>query len=145
MGVFDFVSYKDTGEDGSKLNLVGGSEEAYFERSSINFVDKFSFPVILFQGLEDKVVTPDQARKIYTALKQKGLPVALVEYEGEQHGSAASSLVVFFEIDGLNWDSWLRWLQLKETRAIFELVTEQQHLDMPELLWKGEGLGSLSD
>ncbi|KAL8172322.1 hypothetical protein V2J09_024126 [Rumex salicifolius] len=29
---------------------------------------------------------PSQARKIYHALKDKGLPVALVEYEGEQHG-----------------------------------------------------------
>lgn len=34
--------------------LVGGEEE-YFERSPINFVDKFSCPIILFQGLEDKV------------------------------------------------------------------------------------------
>lgn len=32
------------------------------------------------------MVPPDQARKIYLALKEKGLPVALVEYEGEQHG-----------------------------------------------------------
>lgn len=33
-----------------------------------------------------QVVPPDQARKIYKALKENGLPVALVEYEGEQHG-----------------------------------------------------------
>ncbi|GFY89983.1 alpha/beta-Hydrolases superfamily protein [Actinidia rufa] len=66
-------------------NLVG-TEEALFERSPINFVDKFSCPIILFQGLEDKVVHPEQAHKIYTALKKKGLPVALVEYDGEPHG-----------------------------------------------------------
>ena len=44
-------------------------------------VAKFTVPVNGFQ-----VVPPDQAQKIYKALKEKGLPVALVEYEGEQHG-----------------------------------------------------------
>ena len=33
-----------------------------------------------------QVVPPDQARKIHKALKDKGVPVALIEYEGEQHG-----------------------------------------------------------
>ncbi|KAM7280474.1 hypothetical protein ACFE04_007608 [Oxalis oulophora] len=66
-------------------NLVGTQKDCY-ERSPINFVDNFSCPIILFQGLEDKVVSPSQARKIYHALKSKGLPVALVVYEGEQHG-----------------------------------------------------------
>ncbi|KAL2455143.1 alpha/beta-Hydrolases superfamily protein [Abeliophyllum distichum] len=75
-------------------NLVG-SENAYFERSHINFVNKFSCPIILFQGLDDTVVLPSQARKIYHALKDKGLPVALVEYEGEQHGFRKAENIKF--------------------------------------------------
>ncbi|XP_004248740.1 dipeptidyl-peptidase 5 [Solanum lycopersicum] len=67
------------------INLAG-NEIALNERSPINFVDRFSCPIIVFQGLEDTVVQPEQARKIYQALKKKGLPVALVEYEGESHG-----------------------------------------------------------
>ncbi|XP_050234745.1 uncharacterized protein LOC126682976 [Mercurialis annua] len=75
-------------------NLIGDEKE-YFERSPINYVDRFSCPLILFQGLEDKVVPPDQARTIYNALKKKGLPVALVEYEGEQHGFRKAENIKF--------------------------------------------------
>ncbi|KAJ6815878.1 uncharacterized protein M6B38_418560 [Iris pallida] len=75
-------------------NLVG-DEKAFYERAPINFVDKFTCPVILFQGLDDKVVPPEQARKIYAALKEKGLPVALVEYEGEQHGFRKAENIKF--------------------------------------------------
>ncbi|KAK3131943.1 hypothetical protein QOZ80_6AG0513700 [Eleusine coracana subsp. coracana] len=75
-------------------NLVG-DKQAYFERSPINFVDKFTCPVILFQGLADPVVSPDQATKIYKAIKDKGLPVALIEYEGEQHGFRKAENIKF--------------------------------------------------
>ncbi|XP_042409315.1 probable dipeptidyl-peptidase 5 isoform X2 [Zingiber officinale] len=75
-------------------NLVG-DEKAYLERSPINHVDKFSCPVILFQGLDDKVVPPVHARMIHKALKDKGLPVALVEYEGEQHWSRKPENIKF--------------------------------------------------
>ena len=58
----------------------------YVERSPIHYVDLLSCPLILFQGLEDEVVPPDQAEKMFEAVKSKGLPVAYVPFEGEQHG-----------------------------------------------------------
>ncbi|HZB47108.1 MAG TPA: prolyl oligopeptidase family serine peptidase, partial [Pyrinomonadaceae bacterium] len=69
--------------------LVGPYPERadlYFERSSINFTDQLSCPVIFFQGLEDKVVPPNQAELMVEALRRKKLPVAYIPFEGEQHG-----------------------------------------------------------
>jgi dipeptidyl aminopeptidase/acylaminoacyl peptidase len=60
--------------------------ELYRVRSPINAVDQLSCPVIFFQGDEDKIVPPNQAEMMVEALKAKGLPVAYVLYEGEQHG-----------------------------------------------------------
>jgi dipeptidyl aminopeptidase/acylaminoacyl peptidase len=58
----------------------------YKARSPINHIDKLSCPVIFFQGLEDKVVPPNQAEQMVEALSNKGIPVAYVPFEGEQHG-----------------------------------------------------------
>ncbi len=58
----------------------------YRERSPIYAVNNLSCPVIFFQGLEDTVVPPNQAERMVEALKKKGLPVAYLAYEGEQHG-----------------------------------------------------------
>jgi dipeptidyl aminopeptidase/acylaminoacyl peptidase len=58
----------------------------YKARSPINHIDKLSCPVIFFQGLEDKVVLPNQAEQMVEALSRKGIPVAYVPFEGEQHG-----------------------------------------------------------
>jgi dipeptidyl aminopeptidase/acylaminoacyl peptidase len=58
----------------------------YHERSPINYTDRLSCAMILFQGAEDKVVPPDQAEAMYSAVRAKGLPVAYVLFAGEQHG-----------------------------------------------------------
>jgi dipeptidyl aminopeptidase/acylaminoacyl peptidase len=42
--------------------------------------------VIFFQGLEDKIVPPNQAEMMVNALRAKGLSVAYITFEGEQHG-----------------------------------------------------------
>jgi dipeptidyl aminopeptidase/acylaminoacyl peptidase len=69
--------------------LVGPYPERadlYHERSPINYTKDVSCPVILFQGLEDKVVPPDQSEKFYESVQKKGLPTAYIAFEGEQHG-----------------------------------------------------------
>ncbi len=69
--------------------LIGPYPEAkdlYHERSPIHFAEQLSCPVILFQGLEDKVVPPSQAELMVDVLKAKGLPHAYLAFEGEQHG-----------------------------------------------------------
>jgi dipeptidyl aminopeptidase/acylaminoacyl peptidase len=60
--------------------------DLYRERSPVHYVDRLSCPVIFFQGLEDKIVLPNQAEMMVDALRAKGLPVAYVPFEGEQHG-----------------------------------------------------------
>jgi len=69
--------------------LVGpypACRKRYMDRSPIHFTDRLSCPVIFFQGLEDQVVPPSQAEKMVEALRTKGVAVAYVPFEGEQHG-----------------------------------------------------------
>jgi dipeptidyl aminopeptidase/acylaminoacyl peptidase len=58
----------------------------YRARSPIHSIDRLSCPLILFQGLEDRVVPPSQSRLMYEAVRDKHLPVALLTFAGEQHG-----------------------------------------------------------
>ncbi|MGI9322563.1 MAG: S9 family peptidase [Pseudomonadales bacterium] len=70
-------------------SLVGPYPETktiYRERSPIHHVDQLSSPVIFFQGLEDKIVPPNQAEMMVAALAKKGLPVAYMPFKGEGHG-----------------------------------------------------------
>jgi dipeptidyl aminopeptidase/acylaminoacyl peptidase len=70
-------------------SLIGPYPEArevYRARSPIHFTDRLSAALILFQGLEDKVVPPNQAEMMAEAVRRKGLPVAYVPFAGEQHG-----------------------------------------------------------
>jgi dipeptidyl aminopeptidase/acylaminoacyl peptidase len=60
--------------------------DLYRERSPIHHAQKLSCPVIFFQGLEDEVVPKEQAETMFAALCKKGLPVAYLPFEGEQHG-----------------------------------------------------------
>jgi len=67
--------------------LIGPYPSArYRERSPIHHTDRLSSPMILLQGAEDKAVPPQQAAAMFDAVRAKGLPVAYLLFEGEQHG-----------------------------------------------------------
>ena len=71
-------------------NLIGTKlpegEEEYKDRSPINHLDKLKAPMIIFQGSDDKIVTPDCSREVARILKKRGIKYEYVEYEGETHG-----------------------------------------------------------
>jgi dipeptidyl aminopeptidase/acylaminoacyl peptidase len=69
--------------------LVGpypATQALYQERSPLYAIEHLNCPVIFFQGLEDKVVPPNQAELIVASLKKRGVPVAFLAFAGEQHG-----------------------------------------------------------
>ena len=91
-GIGDLVTFvKDTHKFESRYldTLIGPYPERadlYRERSAINFADDLSCPVILFQGLDDKIVPPSQAEEFVAVCERKKLPYAYLPFEGEQHG-----------------------------------------------------------
>ena len=77
--------------------LVGpypADQAAYIERSPINHVEKLSCPMLILQGLQDKVVPPQQAEVMVDALKKQNLPYAYLTFPDEGHGfrNAASQI-----------------------------------------------------
>jgi len=69
--------------------LVGpypAMQSRYRQRSPIHHLHRFRCPVIFFQGLEDRVVPPQQAIAMVDALDRKGIPVAYVAFAEEGHG-----------------------------------------------------------
>lgn len=77
--------------------LVGpypAARATYRERSPIHAVDKLNCALILLQGLEDKVVPPNQSEMMAAAVRTKGLPVAYVTFAGEQHGFRKAENIV---------------------------------------------------
>lgn len=74
--------------------LVGTDPGEVRRRSPLYSCDRISVPVVLFQGLEDRVVPPEQADEIAAALAANGIPHAHITYEGEDHGFRKAENIV---------------------------------------------------
>jgi dipeptidyl aminopeptidase/acylaminoacyl peptidase len=91
-GVADLVTFhEETHKFESRYDeyLVGKwpeEKDRYRERSPVTHADKISKPLLLLQGLDDRVVPPSQAEAIAAALERNGVPYGYVAFEGEGHG-----------------------------------------------------------
>ena len=85
-------------ESGYLHRLMGTTpakwKEVFAARSPINLIEGITAPVILFQGLDDKVVPPEQSRLIVDKLKKRGIDVAYHEFAGEAHGFRKAETIV---------------------------------------------------
>ncbi|MFD2364975.1 prolyl oligopeptidase family serine peptidase [Pseudoduganella sp. GCM10020061] len=76
------------------------AQELYRERSPIHHTARISSPTIFFQGLDDKVVPPQQSETMVAALRANSVPVAYLTLEGEGHGfRKADSIVATLEAE----------------------------------------------
>jgi dipeptidyl aminopeptidase/acylaminoacyl peptidase len=66
----------------------------YLLRSPIHHTDQLKRPMIFFQGLDDKVVPPQQSEVMVRALRERGVPVAYMTLEGEGHGFRKADSIV---------------------------------------------------
>ncbi|KAI0317789.1 Alpha/Beta hydrolase protein [Amylostereum chailletii] len=77
--------------------LLGGSyddvPEVYEERSPVSNAQKIGCPLLILQGLEDRVVPPEQAEVIVAKVRGHGGQVEYVAFEGEAHGWARAETV----------------------------------------------------
>ena len=85
-------------ESGYLHRLMGTSPKSwktvFRDRSPLSLIEGITAPVILFQGLEDRVVPPEQSRLIAERLRAKGTPVELHEFAGEAHGFRRSDTII---------------------------------------------------
>lgn len=130
-GVSDIAALAATShkfESKYDVSLIGPPDEAlYRARSPIFHLDGFTEPLITFQGSEDRIVTPDQSRRIVEALDARGVMHAYFEFEGEQHGfrkaeniirAQEAELAFYGAVFGFTPDDEIAPVEIKHPRAV---------------------------
>ena len=77
--------------------LIGSwpeEQDLYEQRSPLRHVEQIRCPVIFFQGLQDKVVLPQQTERMADALRRNAIPVEVHTFPEEGHGFRDSEVQV---------------------------------------------------
>jgi dipeptidyl aminopeptidase/acylaminoacyl peptidase len=132
-GVADLVTFHgDTHKFESHYDdyLVGPwpeAREVYRERSPVTHADSISDPLLLLQGLDDKVVPPSQSEVIVDALKARGIPYAYIPFAGEGHGfrraenierAAAAHLSFLAQVSGFELADEIEAVDIEYLRTV---------------------------
>ncbi len=110
-------------ESGYLYGLTGTTPEdceaVFTMRSPITHADEITCPVIFFQGLEDKVVPPEQSRSMVSSLRTRGVPVAYREFDNEGHGFRRAETII--EVLECEYAFYARVLGLKVEETLPEI------------------------
>ena len=108
--------------------LIGpypAARDVYQARSPIFHAEGFSCPVLVLQGLDDRVVPPAEAERIVAALAGKGIPHVYLPFEGEDHGFRQAANIIR-----------AAQAELAFYGAVFGFVPAD---DLPPLPWRSAG------
>ena len=108
-------------------HLVGQwpeDRQLYIDRSPVSAADEINAPLLTLQGAEDKVVPPAQSRVIMQTVREKGLPCAYIEFDGEQHGFRRKQSIIQATEAELSFYAQIFG---------FELATYAEHLEVENM------------
>ena len=105
-GIGDLVSFDSHThkfESRYTQSLIGpfpAAEALWRERSPLNYADRIACPVLILQGLDDRIVPAVQAEQIVEGLRGNRVPHAYLAFEGEDHGfRKAENIIRSFEAE----------------------------------------------
>lgn len=78
----------------SMVGPLPDAEALYVARSPLSRLDRLRTPLLIEQGLEDRVVPPSQSEAVRDALRANGVAHAYLAFEGEGHGFRRAETVI---------------------------------------------------